>query len=123
MKIIRNWIILIIFTMIGSYYLYIYGQQHQIFVENVSVAEFKAPKVIVYSIDGLKETKVNSGKKSKIAVKGPSHVIKINFKTEDGTNKIIEKKFKIGANKTGYISIGGIVEGKEDWLKFENQYN
>lgn len=115
------WIVLLLMTSVGSYYLYLFGQQHQIILENTSSTNYPA-STVYYSFDGGKEQKINGNKKSQIYLKGPEHVLKFRFKDSTGQEITMEKEIELKLNKRGILSFGKIITDSSDWIDFKEQY-
>lgn len=118
MKMVRNWVILVIVLVGIATFLFISGKQHRVFIDNKKVGNYEAVDVS-YSVDGEKLKKIKVNKKAMIYVKGPKHTIAIEFKDTTGEKVVLENEFKLPATADGTIQLPLFINGEENWLKID----
>ena len=99
--------------------LFVTGKEHRVFVENKSIDGYKAIKKVLYIVDGGKEVKVKKNKKKLSNVKGTAHEIVVIYEKGGETHQI-EKSFKLKAMEEASISIPRLINGSEEWIKYES---
>ena len=119
MKLIRNWVILIVVLIGIAAALFITGKQHKVFIDNKGTAAYKAVDVS-YSINGEKSKKLKVKKKAMVYVKGPKHEISIKFKDETGNEVTLNKEFKLTPMEEATISLPLMINDEKEWIKSNN---
>lgn len=119
MKMVRNWIILIIVLIGIAAALFVSGKQHKIFIDNNKVGEYAAVDVS-YSINGEKVKKIRVNKKAMVYVKGPKHKLIIEFKDDTDKNVTLENEFKLTPTEDATIYLPLLINGEENWIKSDN---
>lgn len=117
MRMVRNWIILIIVIIIISAGLFITGRQHSVYLENKDRDGYVAVKDISYSLDGEKEKKVRVNKRGLSEVKGRTHTLVVTYKDGNGAKQKLEKKITLGATENVIIYLPILVGNGENWVE------
>lgn len=115
MKIIRNWVCLIIVLIGIAVALFITGKQHSVFLNNKKENGYSLIEVS-YSIDGSKFKKLKPKKKAMVNVKGSTHKINLKFKDTTGNETVLEKEFKISPLNNVEISIPALLNDDTNWI-------
>lgn len=115
-KVIRNWIFLIIGVVLLSFWLFVSGRQHQVFISN---GNRKTPGIqkIAYSMDGKKFKNIKSKKKKLELVKGKSHILIVKYKDEDNKEKSLEQEIKLGITENIEIFLPRLVNGEKNSIE------
>lgn len=119
MKIVRNWVALIVVLIGISTALFISGKQHKIFIDNKKVGEYAAVD-ISYSVNGDKTKKIRVNKKAMVYVKGPKHKLTIEFKDNTGKDVVLENEFKLTPTEDATIYLPLLINGEENWIRSDN---
>lgn len=117
MKMVRNWILLIIVVIGISVALFITGRLHSIYFENKSKDGYTAIKDISYSLNGEKSKKVRVNKKGMGEVKGRTHELLVTYKDEAGKKQEIKKTITLGATEDIIIYLPVLVGNGEKWME------
>lgn len=108
MKIVRNWIIIIVLTIAFSFWLFVSGRQHQIFLTNGN-KHLAGIKKMMYSVDGSKFKKIRSKKKKLVLVKGRNHLLVIKYALDD-KQYTLEKDIELGITENTTIDLLKLVK-------------
>lgn len=112
MKMVRNWIILIVVFIGIATALFITGKQHKVFIDNKGMAVD-----VSYSFNGEKDKRVRKDRKAMVYVKGPKHEVTIKFKDQTGNEVTLNKEFKLTPMEEATIFIPLMINDDKDWIK------
>ncbi|WP_291259314.1 DUF6672 family protein [Fusobacterium sp.] len=113
MKIIRNWIILIIVVFGISIALFSTGRLHNIYIENKEKDGYLPVKGVTYSLNGEKEKKIRENKRGMVEGKGRSHELVIKYKDENGE----KREIVLGMTEDVIIFIPILINNGENWIE------
>lgn len=117
MKMIRNWIILIIVVIGISVALFITGRLHNVYFENKEKDGYAVISDISYSLNGEKAKKVRVNRRGLGEVKGRTHELVVTFKDKDGNKKEIKKTITLGATENVIIYLPVLAGNGENWME------
>ncbi len=117
MKIIRNWILLIIVVIGISIALFSTGRLHNIYIENKEKYGYLPIREVTFSLDGGKDKKVKENKRAVIEGKGRSHKLTIKYKDKNGEKKEIRRDVVLRMTENVIISLPVLINNGENWLE------
>lgn len=117
MKMIRNWILLMIVVIGISVALFITGRLHNVYFENKTKNGYEAIKDISYSLNGEKAKKVRVNRRGMGEVKGRTHELVVTYKDEAGKKQEIKKSITLGATENVIIYLPVLVGNGENWME------
>lgn len=121
MKRVVSWILLICITILISIMLFMCGKMHKIILNNGSKGNINLKKEVLFSVDKAPFKKLKSTKKAAVIVNGINHIVVVKYKDIDGKEQIITKKFKAKVSSLEKINLNLIIEGKDNWIKYEEK--
>ncbi|WP_294657419.1 DUF6672 family protein [uncultured Fusobacterium sp.] len=117
MKMVRNWIILIIVIIGISIALFVTGRLHSVYFENKTKDGYVAINDISYSLNGEKAKKVRINKRGMGEVKGRTHELIVTFKDKAGKKHEIKKTITLGTTENVIIYLPVLVGDGENWIE------
>lgn len=117
MKMVRNWIVLILVFVAISVALFITGRQHSIYFENKEKAGYEAIKDISFSLNGEKAKKVRVNRRGLGEVKGRKHELVVEYKDTNGQKQVIKENITLGPTENIIVYLPILVNGGENWME------
>lgn len=117
MKMIRNWVLLMIVVIGISVALFITGRLHSVYFENRARDGYEAIKDVSYSLNGEKAKKVRVNRRGMGEAKGRTHELLVTYKDENGEKQEIKKTITLGATENVIIYLPVLVGNGENWME------
>lgn len=117
MKMIRNWVLLMIVVIGISVVLFITGRLHSVYFENRARDGYEAIKDVSYSLNGEKAKKVRVNRRGMGEAKGRTHELLVTYKDENGEKQEIKKTITLGATENVIIYLPVLVGNGENWIE------
>lgn len=117
MKMIRNWVLLMIVVIGISVALFITGRLHSVYFENRARDGYEAIKDVSYSLNGEKAKKVRVNRRGMGEAKGRTHKLLVIYKDENGEKQEIKKTITLGATENVIIYLPVLVGNGENWIE------
>lgn len=117
MKMIRNWVLLMIVVIGISVALFITGRLHSVYFENRARDGYEAIKDVSYSLNGEKTKKVRVNRRGMGEAKGRTHELLVTYKDENGEKQEIKKTITLGATENVIIYLPVLVGNGENWIE------
>ena len=120
LKFLMRWfqrlVVLAALIALGIWLFYI-GREHQIFLDNKTLNDFKALEQVNVSINGGEEVELMTRERDVKKVVGPSFEIKAEIFNEDGEiTNTITKKININFSKDIMINLPAFAAGEENFI-------
>lgn len=120
MKKIISWIVVLIFILLLSTFLFISGKKHKVLLVNGKKGQ-EVPKKVSYIIDNKNKPKIiKANKKGVTYIKGKNHKIIIIFKNSNEKKVEITKKFKAKLSSDIIINFYNIINENDNWIEYKN---
>lgn len=104
---------LIILIILFSFFLYLSGKQHEIFIDNKTIIieneEYLNINTAKFKINDQDFIDIAKRKRKKVVVSGPNHKIIVEYEDESGEKISISKNINLGLKKDMIINIPALI--------------
>jgi hypothetical protein len=111
---------LIILIILFSFFLYLSGKQHEIFIDNKTIIieneEYLNINTAKFKINDQDFIDIAKRKRKKVVVSGPNHKIIVEYKDESGEKISISKNINLGLKKDMIINIPALINNNSKFI-------
>ncbi|MDN5341323.1 MAG: hypothetical protein PWP28_198 [Oceanotoga sp.] len=111
---------LIILIILFSFFLYLSGKQHEIFIDNKTIIieneEYLNINTAKFKINDQDFIDIAKRKRKKVVVSGPNHKIIVEYEDESGEKISISKNINLGLKKDMIINIPALINNNSKFI-------
>ncbi|MDO7976951.1 hypothetical protein OF820_10940 [Oceanotoga sp. DSM 15011] len=111
---------LIILIILFSFFLYLSGKQHEIFIDNKTIIieneEYLNINTAKFKINDQDFIDIAKRKRKKVVVSGPNHKIIVEYEDESGEKISISKNISLGLKKDMIINIPALINNNSKFI-------